>query len=115
MDHAITWDLLGQIELRRENFTTAELLFRKAFEKRQNYYQEKSETHPSLAKSYENFGLLHKLRNDPEKALECFQRAATIYAHSYVPSHPLVLAMEKQIDLIRQRLNSTRRESRHRW
>jgi CHAT domain-containing protein/Tfp pilus assembly protein PilF len=60
------------------------------------------ESHPSVAASYNNIGLVYSEHN-PDAALENYEKALKIYTGMYQPSHPLIASTLNNIGIIQRK------------
>ena len=114
VDHAVTFDLLGMIELEKKRYPEAQSLFDRSLRIRQQHYGVDRHTHPAIAMSYENFAIFYAKQSNYSEALRWFGEAARIYNDSYVPSHPSIERVDDQMNSIKKKIQSTRRSSRSR-
>lgn len=63
-NNAMAYDVLGLIELQRENYPSA-----------LRYFDQAITANPDFALAIYNKGVAHKMNNEPAKALECFNQA----------------------------------------
>ena len=111
VDRAVTYDLLGKIALEKDDLDQVLPLFEKALKLRQKHYQSSQQSHPAIAASYEKFGLFYSRQGQYSQALEWFEKAVDIYGQHYIPSHPSIVKLHEQIDLLKRKLKSVRGKS----
>jgi tetratricopeptide (TPR) repeat protein len=63
--------------------------------------------HPDLAISYTNFGMLYENIGELSKALSYFQRAIDIFQRTLPFNHPNLQAVQKNIELVKNKLRVT--------
>ena len=71
------------------------------------YRKSRPPTHPSLASTMASIGLVHEDKNDLGQALSYCEKAARIYRCSLNETHPNVIQIEKDIQRISLKLNSS--------
>jgi len=62
--------------------------------------------HPHVATSYHSIGMVHHAKAEPDKALEYFEKAHSIYLKEYGPNHQNTKNTKAQLDKLAQEMKT---------
>lgn len=106
LEKAATLDLLGCIQLAKDNMDEANDNLREALEIRLRYWRHINPNHPDIGISYQHIGKLNLKSSSYDDAQNNYQRAEQIFRYNYPESHSLMIDITKRLKDIGRKLTN---------